>query len=141
MSIYSIDQVAIICKVARNTVCKWFDSGELKGYRDSTFWEVRYVPRDRLIGFLEKHNIPYISWDGEIHTDENFTTGEAAAISRLNISTIIRLFDSGCLKGFRIPGSMFRRIPLFFFISFLEKYGLPSDGVYNLMSPRKEPAL
>ena len=39
-----------------------------------------------------------------------FTTGEAAEICKVSQQTIIRCFDSGRLKGFRVPGSRFRRI-------------------------------
>ena len=39
-----------------------------------------------------------------------FTTGEAAKICKVSQQTIIRCFDSGQLKGFRVPGSRFRRI-------------------------------
>ena len=40
-----------------------------------------------------------------------FTTGEAAEICKVSQQTIIRCFDSGRLRGFRVPGSRFRRIP------------------------------
>ena len=40
-----------------------------------------------------------------------FTTGEAAKICKVSQQTIIRCFDSGQLRGFRVPGSRFRRIP------------------------------
>ena len=40
-----------------------------------------------------------------------FTTGEAAKVCKVSQQTIIRCFDSGQLKGFRVPGSRFRRIP------------------------------
>ncbi len=43
-------------------------------------------------------------------TKQVFTTGEAARISRLSLQTIIRYFDNGRLKGFRVPGSSDRRI-------------------------------
>ena len=36
-----------------------------------------------------------------------FTTGEAAKICKVSQQTIIRCFDSGQLKGFRVPGSRF----------------------------------
>src|SRR5881398_754031 len=40
-----------------------------------------------------------------------FTTGEAAKVCKVSQQTIIRCFDNGQLKGFRVPGSRFRRIP------------------------------
>ena len=39
-----------------------------------------------------------------------FTTGEAAKICKVSQQTIIRCFDSGQLKGFRVPGSEIRGI-------------------------------
>lgn len=40
-----------------------------------------------------------------------FTTGEVAKICKVSQQTIIRCFDNGSLKGFRVPGSRHRRIP------------------------------
>ncbi|MCH7596957.1 MAG: helix-turn-helix domain-containing protein, partial [Planctomycetes bacterium] len=40
-----------------------------------------------------------------------FTTGEVATVCKVSQQTVIRCFDSGRLKGFRVPGSRFRRIP------------------------------
>ena len=40
-----------------------------------------------------------------------FTTGEAAKICKVSQQTIIRCFDSGQLKGFRVPGSRFAASP------------------------------
>ena len=48
-----------------------------------------------------------------------FTTGEAAEVCKVSHQTIIRCFDSGRLKGFRVPGSRFRRIPREALIAFL----------------------
>ena len=54
-----------------------------------------------------------------------FTTGEVAAICRISQQTVIRCFDSGKLKGFRVPGSRFRRIPRNALIDFMEAHGIP----------------
>ena len=45
------------------------------------------------------------------NTKTVFTTGEAAKICKVSQQTIIRCFDNGQLKGFRVPGSKFRRSP------------------------------
>ncbi len=58
---------------------------------------------------------------------EIYTTGEAAAICGVSQQTIIRSFDKGDLKGFRVPGSRFRRIPHMILKEFMEKSGLPLD--------------
>ena len=49
-----------------------------------------------------------------------FTTGEAAGICNLSQQTIIRCFDNGQLKGFRVPGSKFRRIPREMLVTFMK---------------------
>ncbi len=58
-----------------------------------------------------------------------FTTGEAAKICNVSQQTIIRCFDSGQLKGFRVPGSRFRRIPRDVLYKFMKDNGIPTDAL------------
>ncbi|MBA3315704.1 MAG: response regulator [Planctomycetota bacterium] len=58
-----------------------------------------------------------------------FTTGEAAKICKVSQQTIIRCFDSGQLKGFRVPGSRFRRIPRDILFRFMKENGIPTDAL------------
>jgi excisionase family DNA binding protein len=58
-----------------------------------------------------------------------FTTGEAAKICKVSQQTIIRCFDSGQLKGFRVPGSKFRRIPRDILYKFMKDNGIPTDAL------------
>lgn len=58
-----------------------------------------------------------------------FTTGEAARICKVSQQTIIRCFDSGQLKGFRVPGSKFRRIPRYELQKFMKENGIPTDAL------------
>lgn len=58
-----------------------------------------------------------------------FTTGEAAKICKVSQQTIIRCFDSGQLKGFRVPGSRFRRIPREKLFAFMKDNGIPTDAL------------
>jgi excisionase family DNA binding protein len=58
-----------------------------------------------------------------------FTTGEAAEICKVSQQTIIRCFDSGRLKGFRVPGSRFRRIPRDALLQFMKENGIPPDAL------------
>ena len=58
-----------------------------------------------------------------------FTTGEAAKICKVSQQTIIRCFDSGQLKGFRVPGSRFRRIPRDLLFAFMKENGIPTDAL------------
>jgi len=56
-----------------------------------------------------------------------FTTGEAADLCKVSQQTIIRCFDSGRLRGFRVPGSRFRRIPRDELIRFMKQNSIPTD--------------
>jgi len=58
-----------------------------------------------------------------------FTTGEAAKICKVSQQTIIRCFDNGSLKGFRVPGSRFRRIPREQLSAFMRDNGIPTDAL------------
>ena len=58
-----------------------------------------------------------------------FTTGEAAKICKVSQQTIIRCFDNGTLKGFRVPGSRFRRIPREHLFAFMKDNGIPTDAL------------
>lgn len=50
-------QVAQICNVAPRTVTKWFDSGQLKGYRIPGSRD-RRIPTSELIKFMKNHHMP-----------------------------------------------------------------------------------
>ncbi len=58
-----------------------------------------------------------------------FTTGEAAKICKVSQQTIIRCFDSGQLKGFRVPGSRFRRIPRDHLFAFMKDNKIPTEAL------------
>jgi excisionase family DNA binding protein len=60
-----------------------------------------------------------------------FTTGEAAEICKVSQQTIIRCFDSGRLKGFRVPGSRFRRIPRDALVAFMKDNNIPPDNLQS----------
>jgi len=49
-----------------------------------------------------------------------FTTGEVAEICKISQQTVIRCFDSGQLRGARVPGSKYRRIPRDALIEFMK---------------------
>jgi excisionase family DNA binding protein len=69
-------------------------------------------------------------WRGVVERMKTvFTTGEAAKICKVSQQTIIRCFDSGQLKGFRVPGSRFRRIPRDQLYSFMRDNGIPTDAL------------
>ena len=55
--ILTTGQVAQICKVAPRTVTKWFDSGQLKGYRIPGSRD-RRIPASELVRFMKANSIP-----------------------------------------------------------------------------------
>jgi two-component system, OmpR family, response regulator RpaA len=57
------------------------------------------------------------------------TTGEVAKICNVAPRTVSKWFDTGQLKGYRIPGSKDRRIPVSALINFMKDHGIPLDGL------------
>ncbi len=54
-----------------------------------------------------------------------FTTGQIAKICKVAPRTVSKWFDTGRLRGYRVPGSKDRRIPREHLIRFLKEYGIP----------------
>lgn len=65
--------------------------------------------------------------DGPAILKSVYTTGEVAEICKLSQQTVIRCFDNGRLKGYRVPGSKFRRIPRDALIQFMKEHNIPLD--------------
>jgi len=57
------------------------------------------------------------------------TTGEVAKICNVAPRTVSKWFDTGALKGYRIPGSKDRRIPVGELVKFMRAHGIPMDGL------------
>jgi excisionase family DNA binding protein len=56
-NVLTTGDVAKICNVAPRTVSKWFDSGQLKGYRIPGSRD-RRIPLNELIRFMKQNNMP-----------------------------------------------------------------------------------
>jgi excisionase family DNA binding protein len=59
------------------------------------------------------------------------TTGDVARICNVAPRTVSKWFDTGQLRGYRIPGSKDRRIPLDQLVKFMRLHGMPLDGIEN----------
>ncbi len=57
------------------------------------------------------------------------TTGEVARICSVAPRTVSKWFDSGQLRGYRIPGSKDRRIPIDQLVRFMRAHGIPLNGL------------
>lgn len=58
-----------------------------------------------------------------------YTTGEVAKICQVAPRTVSKWFDSGRLRGYRIPGSQDHRIPKDQLIRFLKENQMPLNGL------------
>lgn len=58
-----------------------------------------------------------------------FTTGDVAKLCNVAPRTVSKWFDAGHLRGYRIPGSKDRRIPLEHLLRFMRVHGIPLNGL------------
>ncbi len=57
------------------------------------------------------------------------TTGDVAKICNVAPRTVSKWFDNGQLKGYRIPGSKDRRIPVGELVRFMKLHNMPATGL------------
>jgi uncharacterized protein (TIGR02996 family)/excisionase family DNA binding protein len=124
--VFTTGQVAILLRVAPQTVSKWFDAGKLRGYRIPGSQD-RRIPREHLIRFMRDNGLlrhqqeaaqaalaatgtalPPVGEDEEqrlfeesVRNRSTFTTGQVARIIRVAPRTVIQWFDRGRLGGSR----------------------------------------
>jgi excisionase family DNA binding protein len=63
--VFTTGEVARICNVAPRTVSKWFDAGQLRGYRIPGSKD-RRIPKAQLVRFMQAHHMPL----GELDTGQ-----------------------------------------------------------------------
>ena len=83
-NVLTTGDVAKICNVAPRTVSKWFDNGQLKGYRIPGSKD-RRIPVNELIRFMKAHNMPVSALPvGKIRVVlVNSNTEEASALAEV----------------------------------------------------------
>jgi excisionase family DNA binding protein len=64
------------------------------------------------------------------------TTGEVARICKVAPRTVTKWFDSGQLRGYRIPGSKDRRIPVTQLIRFMRQNNMPLESMMHFTKTR-----
>lgn len=96
-------QVAKICNVAPRTVSKWFDSGQLRGYRIPGSKD-RRIPMQQLVRFMRAHGMPLGQLDSGttrvliLDDDREFLDLLAEALSRterFKVRTTLSCFEAG----------------------------------------------
>ena len=102
-NVLTTGDVARICNVAPRTVSKWFDSGQLKGYRIPGSKD-RRIPLNELLRFMKENNMPSPSIPtGEIRvlivdSSENSAAEMAQALNARNnyeVQTVSSNFETG----------------------------------------------
>ena len=63
--ILTTGEVARLCGVAPRTVSKWFDTGQLRGFKIPGSRD-RRIPRQSLVRFMRAHGIPLRGLDGAV---------------------------------------------------------------------------
>jgi excisionase family DNA binding protein len=128
--VFTTGEIAKMCRVSPHTVIKWINAGLLEVYCIPGS-QHRRVDRESLVRFLEANGMSHRIREYEVavakasRRKDVFTTGEVARICRVAPRTVAKWIDSGCLKGYRIPGSQDRRIPVENLIRFLKEHGMP----------------
>jgi excisionase family DNA binding protein len=102
-NVLTTGDVARICNVAPRTVSKWFDSGQLKGYRIPGSKD-RRIPLSELLRFMKENNMPSPSIPtGKIRvlivdSSENSAAATAQALNARNnyeVQTVSSNFETG----------------------------------------------
>jgi excisionase family DNA binding protein len=74
--------------------------------------------------------IAYVTRLKEMAKGKNvLTTGDVAKICNVAPRTVSKWFDTGQLKGYRIPGSKDRRIPMNELLRFMKAHNMPTEGL------------
>jgi excisionase family DNA binding protein len=77
-------EVARLCGVAPRTVTKWFDTGQLRGFKIPGSRD-RRIPRDSLVRFMKTHGIPLRGLDGAatrvLIVDAEYETADALRVA------------------------------------------------------------
>ena len=88
-------EVAKICNVAARTVSKWFDSGQIEGYRIPGSKD-RRIPVQSLMTFMQEHGIPFEAnelpqpYDAFQGDGTSFVSRVATALCRIRHSLPLR---------------------------------------------------
>ncbi len=85
--VYTTGEVAKICNVAARTVSKWFDSGQIDGYRIPGSKD-RRIPSVSLNKFMKSHGIPF---DGNISGKTRVLIFDEDAQSRKALAEALRV--------------------------------------------------
>ncbi|UCE98563.1 MAG: helix-turn-helix domain-containing protein [Planctomycetota bacterium] len=101
-NVLTTGDVAKICNVAPRTVSKWFDRGQLKGYRIPGSKD-RRIPVSELIRFMKTHNMPATGFPAGktrvlvVDSNEDAASALADALQKANYE--VQTAHSNCETG------------------------------------------
>ena len=97
--------VARVCGVAPRTVSKWFDAGQLRGFKIPGSRD-RRIPRESLIRFMRAHGIPLRGLDGGVTrvliVDSDYESADALRVALesgfdYEVQVATSVFEAGLL--------------------------------------------
>jgi excisionase family DNA binding protein len=108
-TVLTTGQVARICHVAARTVTKWFDTGQLRGYRIPGSRD-RRIPMDQLAAFMRENDMPMDALDSATRTVLVFDpeapqrmSGKLSGMLNCEVRTAATCFDAGLATREIIP--------------------------------------
>lgn len=113
----TIVDLAKLCDVTPQEVIRAFAAGTVKG--QITDGPTVRITREAAMKFLLENKNAAIAV---------YTTGQVAKLCNMSQQTIIRCFDSGIIKGYTVPMSKHRRIPLEALAEFMVEHNIPYGG-------------
>jgi hypothetical protein len=120
----TIAQVSSITGIPHRMILSQIRSKHLKGFRVPGSQEYR-VPVCSLRQWIAQNGIPSDKCNWRI----SITTGQARLLTGVGWRILTNHFDSGKLKGFRIPGSTSRRIPVASLREWMIENHIPTDNL------------
>jgi excisionase family DNA binding protein len=103
--VFTTGEVARLCGVAPRTVSKWFDAGQLRGYKIPGSRD-RRIPRDSLVRFMRAYGIPLRGLDGAMTrvlvVDPDYETADALRVALhrgfdYDVRVATGIFEAGLL--------------------------------------------
>jgi excisionase family DNA binding protein len=110
-NVLTTGDVARICNVAPRTVSKWFDSGQLKGYRIPGSKD-RRIPVSELARFMKVHNMPATTLPVDkirvliVDSDEDAASALADTLrtkANYEVQTVRNNFETGVIALKFVP--------------------------------------
>lgn len=131
---YTTKEIVKILRFAPVTIQRWFDRGYLKGKRSNILNRRRIVRGENLINFINEHEMTsYLN--SKLYNIEDLSN-----ISSIPARVLMNQFDSGRLKGFKLPllseSRVERRIPKECFVEWIKNSNFSDECIRALFNEK-----